>query len=431
MSRSSSPATTTANEEHDTTTLDLPSNGGGTTSQNDMIAQVAAANPHTIVVLNNNSAINMPWLNQVAGVFEGFYSGQQIGTAMAALIFGDVNPSGKLPVTFPKSLADVPANTPAQWPGTNGSVQYSEGLKVGYRWYDAQNIAPLFPFGYGLSYTNFGYSDLQVGALSGGNATVHATVTNTGSRAGTDVAQLYVGDPASTGEPMHQLRGFQRVTLNPGQSQTVTFTVSTHDLAYWNTASNGWTTRGGQLPDPGRRLLAQPPADRHPQCPDPGQRRARRRPHRQGDRHRTGRHGRAAQRAEPARHEQPAARHGRLGLRPGRRLRHHLHRDGTAAGHLPQPGGPVHRHRHLDRHLHGDGHRREHGGRHRFRDLRLDHDVGRPRTSPRRPSDGRRGRAAFPGRGFPRPDLSPALVRAVRVIDTVAGRGDDGGGHQW
>ncbi|MEE4541078.1 discoidin domain-containing protein [Streptomyces sp. V4-01] len=233
------------NEEHDSTTLDLPNNGGGSVSQNDMIAQVAAANPHTIVVLNNNSAINMPWLNSVAGVFEAFYPGQQIGTAMAALIFGDVNPSGKLPVTFPKSLADVPANTPAQWPGTNGQVQYSEGLNVGYRWYDAKNIAPLFPFGFGLSYTTFGFSNLQVGALSGGNATVHVTVTNTGTRAGTDVAQLYVGDPASTGEPVHQLRGYQRVTLNPGQSQTLTFTVSTHDLAYWNTGSNNWTTAAG------------------------------------------------------------------------------------------------------------------------------------------------------------------------------------------
>ncbi|NJP42967.1 beta-glucosidase [Streptomyces sp. PRB2-1] len=233
------------NEEHDTTTLDLPNNGGSSVSQNDMIAQVAAANPHTIVVLNNNSAINMPWLNQVAGVFEGFYPGQQIGTAMAALIFGDVNPSGKLPVTFPKSIADVPAHTAAQWPGTNGQVQYSEGLKVGYRWYDSQNIEPLFPFGFGLSYTTFGYSNLQVGALSGGNATVHVTVTNTGSRAGTDVAQLYVGFPSSTGEPPHQLRGYQRVTLNPGQSQTLTFTVSTHDLAYWNTGSNNWTTAAG------------------------------------------------------------------------------------------------------------------------------------------------------------------------------------------
>jgi beta-glucosidase len=187
----------------------------------------------------------MPWLNQVAGVFEGFYPGQEIGTAMAALIFGDVNPSGKLPVTFPKSLADVPANTAAQWPGTNGQVQYSEGLDVGYRWYDAKNITPLFPFGFGLSYTTFGYSNLQVGALSGGNATVHVTVADTGTRAGTDVAQLYVGDPASTGEPVHQLRGYQRVTLNPGQAQTLTFTVSTHDLAYWNTSTNNWTTAAG------------------------------------------------------------------------------------------------------------------------------------------------------------------------------------------
>ncbi|MFI1091773.1 discoidin domain-containing protein [Streptomyces sp. NPDC020917] len=233
------------NEEHDTTTLDLPNNGGGSVSQNDMIAQVAAANPHTIVVLNNNAAINMPWLGQVAGVFEAFYPGQQIGTAMAALIFGDVNPSGKLPVTFPKSLADVPANTPAQWPGANGQVQYSEGLNVGYKWYDAKNITPLFPFGYGLSYTTFGFSNLQVGALNGSTSTVHVTVTDTGSRAGTDVAQLYVGDPASTGEPVHQLRGFQRVTLNPGQSQTLTFTVSTHDLAYWNTGSGNWTTAAG------------------------------------------------------------------------------------------------------------------------------------------------------------------------------------------
>jgi beta-glucosidase len=233
------------NETDDSATLDLPTVGTTNTNQNDMITQVAAANPNTIVVLNNNSAINMPWLNSVAGVFEGFYSGQQVGTAIAALIFGDVNPSGKLPVTFPKSLADVPASTAAQWPGTNGQVTYSEGLNVGYKWYDSKNITPLFPFGFGLSYTTFSYSNLQVGALSGGVATVTATITNTGTKAGTDVAQLYVGDPASTGEPVHQLRGYQRVTLNAGQSQTVSFTVSTHDLAYWNTTTNNWTTAAG------------------------------------------------------------------------------------------------------------------------------------------------------------------------------------------
>ena len=227
------------NEEHDATTLDLPD------AQNQLIASVAAANPHTVVVLNTNSATSMPWLDQVAGVFEDFYPGQQIGTAMAALIFGDVNPSGKLPVSFPKSLADVPANTPAQWPGVNGSISYSEGLNVGYRWYDTKNITPMFPFGFGLSYTTFGFSNLQVGTLSGGQATVSTTVTNTGSTAGADVVQLYVGDPASAGEPVHQLRNFKRVTLNAGEAKTVSFTVSAHDLAHWDTTAGTWTTPAG------------------------------------------------------------------------------------------------------------------------------------------------------------------------------------------
>ncbi|WP_432828930.1 glycoside hydrolase family 3 C-terminal domain-containing protein [Dactylosporangium sp. CA-092794] len=227
------------NEGSDQTTIDLPG------SQNQLISQVAAANPRTIVVLHTNSATTMPWLDQVAGVFEGFYAGQQVGTATAALLFGDANPSGKLPVSFPKSLADVPAHTAAQWPGANNQVQYSEALKVGYRWYDSQNIAPLFPFGYGLSYTSFGFSNLQVGALNNGKATVTATVSNTGSRAGTEVVQLYVGAPAAAGEPPRSLKGFQRVTLNAGQSTTVTFTVTAKDLAYWNTSSNAWTTASG------------------------------------------------------------------------------------------------------------------------------------------------------------------------------------------
>jgi beta-glucosidase len=225
------------NEGSDSSTIDLPGN------QNALIAAVAAANPKTVVVLHTNSATTMPWLNSVAGVLEGFYPGQQVGTATAELLFGDVNPSGKLPVTFPKSLADVPANTTAQWPGNGTNVQYSEGLNVGYRWYDDKNIAPLFPFGYGLSYTTFGFSNLQVGALSGGTATVSATVTNTGTRAGTEVAQLYVGAPVATGEPNHQLRGFQRVTLDPGQAKTVQFSLTAHDLAHW--VDSGWTTTAG------------------------------------------------------------------------------------------------------------------------------------------------------------------------------------------
>ena len=226
-------------EEADNTSLNLPNN------QDALISAVAAANPRTIVVLNDNAAILMPWLNQVAGVFEGFYDGQSWGQGIAALLFGDVNPSGHLPVTFPTSLAAVPAGAPAQWPGVNGTVQYSEGLDIGYRWYDATNTAPLFPFGYGLSYTSFSYGNLTVGGFNNGQATVTATVTNTGSRAGTDVAQLYVGDPAAAGEPPHQLKGFQRITLNPGASGTVTFTVSARDLASWSTSSNSWTAAAG------------------------------------------------------------------------------------------------------------------------------------------------------------------------------------------
>jgi beta-glucosidase len=224
-------------EGRDNTSIDLPG------QQNQLISSVAAANPRTIVVLHTGSAVTMPWLNQVAGVLQGWYSGQEVGNALAAILFGDVNPSGKLPVTFPASLADVPAHTTAQWPGANSQVQYSEGLNVGYRWYDTKKITPLFPFGYGLSYTTFSFSDLQVGALGSGGSTVTATVTNTGNRAGAEVAQLYVGAPASTGEPVHQLKGFQRVELQPGQSQTVRFTVTAHDLAHW--ADSGWTTTPG------------------------------------------------------------------------------------------------------------------------------------------------------------------------------------------
>ncbi|WP_435822175.1 glycoside hydrolase family 3 C-terminal domain-containing protein [Actinacidiphila alni] len=228
------------NEGTDLTGIDLPNN------QNQLIQQVAAANPNTIVVLNTGSAVAMPWLGQVKGVLEEWYAGQEVGNSVAALLFGDVNPSGKLPVTFPQSLADVPAHTAAQWPGDSSGVQYSEGLKVGYRWYDAQNITPLFPFGFGLSYTTFSFSGLQVGALDGsGNATVSATVTNTGSRAGAEIAQLYIGDPASTGEPAKQLKGFQRADLQPGASARVTFPVTAHDLAYWNTAGGNWTTAAG------------------------------------------------------------------------------------------------------------------------------------------------------------------------------------------
>ena len=227
-------------EGGDLSSIDLPG------SQNSLIQQVAAANPKTVVVLNTGSAVTMPWLNQVSAVMENWYAGQGVGTALAQLIFGDADFSGKLPITFPASLADVPASTTAQFPGSGGTVQYSEGLDVGYRWYDAKAKTPLFPFGYGLSYTSFGFSGLQVGAPdASGNVMVTATVTNTGTREGAEIAQFYLGDPAATGEPAKQLKGFQRVDLQPGASKPVTFALTGHDLAYWSTTANAWTAPAG------------------------------------------------------------------------------------------------------------------------------------------------------------------------------------------
>jgi beta-glucosidase len=214
-------------EGADLTTISLPAN------ENQLISAVAAANPNTVVVLNTGSAATMPWLSRVKAVIEAWYPGQDDGNAIAAVLFGDVNPSGKLPVTFPQSLTEVPASTAAQWPGTGGKVQYSEGVLVGYRWYSTKGITPLFPFGYGLSYTSFAFSHLAVRHDRGGYQ-VSAEVTNTGKRAGSDVAQLYVSDAAATGEPAEQLKGYQRVTLRPGETTRVTFTVSRDDFAWWN-----------------------------------------------------------------------------------------------------------------------------------------------------------------------------------------------------
>ncbi|MEU6852963.1 glycoside hydrolase family 3 C-terminal domain-containing protein [Actinacidiphila alni] len=212
-------------------------------AQNQLVTDVAAANPNTVVVVNSGSAVAMPWANAVRGIVENWYPGQEDGTAIARLLYGDTNFSGKLPVTFPASIADVPAHTTAQWPGQNNTVQYSEGVDVGYRWYDAQNKTPAYPFGFGLSYTTFGYSGLTVSAPdANGDVAVGFDVTNTGSTAGAEVAQVYVGQPATTGEPPKNLRGFERVSLNPGQTQHVSVTLDARSFQYW---TNGWTNAAG------------------------------------------------------------------------------------------------------------------------------------------------------------------------------------------
>jgi beta-glucosidase len=249
----------TESEAADRASLNLPS------AQNELISAVAAANPRTVVVIDAGAPVVMPWISQVASVVDAWYPGESNGAALAAVLFGKVDPGGHLPVTFPVGLSQVPASTPAQFPGVNGQVLYSEGIDVGYRYYDAKNETPLFPFGYGLSYTHFSYSHLTVtprqvrnassnpGATScrcngqsGRQVTVTARVTNTGKVTGSDVVQLYLGDPAAAGEPPRQLKGFQKVTLRPGQSSTVRFTLNGHDLSYWDDAADGWVLPDGR-----------------------------------------------------------------------------------------------------------------------------------------------------------------------------------------
>src|SRR5207302_9417648 len=188
--------------------LSLPEN------QDVLIEQVAAANPKTIVVLETGTAVTMPWLDKVAGVVEAWYAGSKGHEAVANILFGRVNPTAKLPMTFPRSEADLPHPnlvTPPPGVGDHGpegnergakpafEVHYDEGLKVGYKWYDAENKPVLFPFGFGLSYTTFGYSGLRVS--TGSETTIGFTVKNTGSRAGEEVAEVYATLPASAGDP--------------------------------------------------------------------------------------------------------------------------------------------------------------------------------------------------------------------------------------
>ena len=224
----------------------------GAYDQNTLLQSVIAANRNTVVVLTTGGPVLMPWLQQVKGVVEAWYPGQEMGNAIADVLFGAVNPSGKLPQTFPRSEADLPTNTPAQYPGVNLHVSYSEGLDVGYRWYDDKNIDPLFPFGHGLSYTKFGYSNLSIASAgsAGGQALASFDVANTGKVAGAEVAQVYVGAPPvnPVGEPNKQLRGFDKVFLGPGQSQHVSVPIDSRAVSYWNTSIHNWAVEAGCHP---------------------------------------------------------------------------------------------------------------------------------------------------------------------------------------
>jgi beta-glucosidase len=215
-----------------------------TEDQDAMIAAAAAANPNTVVVIDAGAPVAMPWLGSVKSVLLPFYSGTENGNAIAGILYGEANPSGKLPQTFPKRLADEPLRTPQQYPGVGGTAVYSERLKVGYRWFDSAGIEPLFPFGYGLSYTSFKYSNLNV-EPGKGTARVRFTITNTGSRQGAEVGQVYVGFPASTGEPPRQLKGFKKLALGPGESDTAAVDLDRRAFSVWDVNKDRWVQGPG------------------------------------------------------------------------------------------------------------------------------------------------------------------------------------------
>jgi len=215
--------------------------------QNRLIEAVAAANPNTVVVLHNGSPVEMPWIGKVKAVLEAYLGGQAVGEAEIRVLFGDVNPSGHLPESFPYKLEDNPSFL--YYGGEGNRTEYREGIFVGYRYYDKKKMDVLFPFGFGLSYTTFAFSNLRLSADSIRDTdmlTVTATVTNTGKRAGKAVAQLYVGDVESTViRPVRELKGFEKVLLQPGESKDVSFTLDKRSFAYWNEEIHDWHVETG------------------------------------------------------------------------------------------------------------------------------------------------------------------------------------------
>ena len=244
-----------ASEGMDLKSLTLPHN------QDAIISAVAEANPHTIVVLETGNPITMPWVDKPAAILEAWFAGSDGANAVGNILFGTVNPSGKLPNSFPKSEADLPHTTitmpppesshfsgpasPEQW--AMGlppfQVAYDEGVKVGYKWYDAENKKPLFPFGYGLSYTTYRYSGLQV--TPGEKVKVTFTVANTGSREGSEIAEVYSGLPAAAQEPPKRLVGFTKVKLNPGEKRNVTVEIDPKYLSIFDEQKDGWSLLPG------------------------------------------------------------------------------------------------------------------------------------------------------------------------------------------
>lgn len=228
--------------------------------QEDLIKRIASVNPNTTVVIMGGSNVEMKnWMGHVKAIVQAWYPGMEGGNALARILFGYVNPSGKLPMTFANSHLDYPSHAVGEFPGTNLVVNYTEGIYVGYRYFDKENLTPLFPFGHGLSYTSFEFSNLVV-TNKGGQIRVECKITNTGSMAGAEVAQLYVAPQnPKIDRPVKELKGFEKVYLNPGQSSTVTLILEKEDFGYFDEASKKWKTDAGayeiQIGNSSRNIL--------------------------------------------------------------------------------------------------------------------------------------------------------------------------------
>jgi beta-glucosidase len=222
-------------EGNDRENLSLPSN------QNELVETVCKLNRNTVVVLNTGSPCEMPWVEEANAILQCWFPGQEFGNSLADILFGTVNPSGKLPTTFPKKLSDTPAFP--TYPGKDMQMDYEEGLFIGYRWYEREAIEPLFPFGHGLSYTTFEYSDLRAIPPKGESsvAAFEVAVKNSGNVSGKEIVQGYVGSSSSQIErPNKELKKFDKVFLDPGESKKVIFELSERDLSFWNAETNTW-----------------------------------------------------------------------------------------------------------------------------------------------------------------------------------------------
>ena len=230
-------------EGYDRANLDMPA------GHNKLIAEVAKVNKNVVVVLMNGAAVSMPWKNDVSAIVEAYLGGQAGGGAIADVLTGKVNPSGKLSETFPARVEDTPAAI--DFPSRDGNANYGEGIFIGYRYYDKKKIEPIFPFGYGLSYTTFGYSDINTNTTSAKDSddiTISVKVKNTGKIAGKEVVQLYVHEQETEiARPENELKHFEKVSLLPGEEKTVSFKLTSRDFAYYNAKSHDWVVKSGKF----------------------------------------------------------------------------------------------------------------------------------------------------------------------------------------